>query len=207
MGPLASIIDKINTAVTGKLSDGGYPALTDGRILYGRPEQFANSSPSRIIFTRTSSSFIYGTRNVQSRSLTGYGSERKEQNAMRAVAQKTIKFEVRCWGADHNRASGDMIANDDLTEALVDAVVSSVHHLACGSYEIGDGSFTNSTFSSSQILLEGTEFVFPVTLYRPVLEDLVAYDPAINYAPSDTAMNVTDYLTTPNGTSPGCEGN
>ena len=197
-------MQQINDAVVGKLADAAYPPLTDGRILYGRSEQFSQSAPSRIIFTRTTSTFIAGTRNVVSRSMQAYGSERKEQLGSKAIAQKSIRFEVRCWGADPSR---DLIANDDITEALVDAVVSSIHHLACGSYEIGDGVFTNSTFSSSQIMLEGTEFVFPVTLYRPVLETLVPYDPERRYAPSDTSMDAEDYLTTPNGTSPGCEGN
>lgn len=197
-------MQQINDAVTGKLAASGYPALTDGHILYGRSEQFSQSAPSRIIFTRTTSNFIYGTRNVYSRSLQAYGTERREQNASKAIAQKSIKFEVRCWGADPSR---DLVANDDITEALVDAVVSSIHNLACGSYEVGDGSYTNSTFASSQIMLEGTEFVFPVTLYRPVLEVLVPYDPERRYAPLDTSAEIKDYLTTPLGTDTGCEGN
>lgn len=197
-------MQQINDAVTGKLAAAAYPPLTDGKILYGRSEQFSQSAPSRIIFTRTSSTFIYGTRNAPSRSTQAYGTERKEQLGSKSVAQKSIRFEVRCWGADPSR---DLIANDDITEALVDAVVASIHQLACGAYEIGDGSFTNSTFSSSQIMLEGTEFVFPVTLYRPVLETLIPYDPETRYAPADTSMAAQDFLTTPFGTDTGCEGN
>jgi hypothetical protein len=197
-------MQQINDAVTGKLAAAAYPPLTDGKILYGRSEQFSQSAPSRIIFTRTTSDFVYGTRNVYSRSLQANGQERREQNASRTIAQKTIRFEVRCWGADPSR---DLVANDDITEALVDAVVSSIHNLACGSYEIGAGAYTNSTFSSSQIMLEGTEFVFPVSLYRPVLEVLVPYDPEIRYAPSGTSGGIQDYLTTPLGTEAGCEGN
>ena len=197
-------MQQINDAVTGKLADAAYPPLTDGKILYGRSEQFSQSAPSRIIFTRTKSSFIWGTRNVYSRSLEAYGTERKEQNASRSIAQKNMSFEVRCWGADPSR---DLVANDDITEALVQAVIASIHELACGSYEVGDGAYTNSTFASSQIMLEGTEFVFPVTLYAPVTTTLVPYDPEIRYAPPGTSANTSDYLTTPFGTETGCEGN
>jgi hypothetical protein len=145
----------------------------------------------------------FSMRDIYSRSLEGNGSERKQQASMRAIAQKEIKFEVRCWGAD---PSGIPIDNDDVTEALVDAVVASVQSLAVGSFSIEDGSFTSSTFESAQLMVDGSEFVFGVNLLRPVLTTLAPYNSTRSHAPSDVSPDITDSMTISTGQNQaGCE--
>ncbi len=142
-------------------------------------------------------------RDIYSRETGNTQTERRQQNSMRAIAQKAASFEVRCWGAD---PSGLPVDNDDITEALVDAVVASIQSLAVGSFSIEDGSFTSSTFQSSQIMVDGSECVFGVTLLRPVLATLVPYDAVFQHAPSGVVADITDALTISTGDSEaGCE--
>jgi hypothetical protein len=192
----------ISDDVINRLSESGYPPLTDGKVLYGRLEQFAQSAPSRIIFTGVSSSFTWTTRNVYSRSLVNNGEERKQQLSNAAIAEEQLRFEVRCWGAD---ASGLAIDNDDVTRALVHAVIASIHSMAVGSYAIENGSFTSATFQSAQQMVSGSEYVFGATLLAPVLKTLIPYDKSYSHAPTGVESNVSDFLTTNTGTEPGCE--
>ena len=194
MGQLASIVGAISDEVVSRLAAKGYPPLVDGRILYGRSEQFGSSAPPRIIFTWMGST--YSTRDYYSPEQQPFGTERKAQYAAKPIAQDAVEFEVRCWG----RGDGSQIDDDDMTRTLAHAVIVSVQSLAPGSRVVdGSGRVTTATFAASQQARAGSELVFGVTLLTPVLRDILPY------APSDVRSVHESSLVTPTGdSSVGC---
>jgi hypothetical protein len=207
-GLISQIVTKLSDEVVARLAAASYPPLAvdasgnAGRILIGRAAQFEQAAPPRIIFVPTSSAF--GTRDIYSRAQTYNASERREQNAQRAIAQEAITFEVRVWGqADPPEPTNDF----DITRSIYHCVRAVVHDLCPGAYELGaKGEWTDATFSSSQLARAGREFVFDVTLFTPVLTSLLPYDVVRQYAPAGVAPIITDGLQIPTGVSPelGC---
>lgn len=200
MPGIVALVAAISADVVAKLAAAGYPALTDGEILLGRQEQFAQSAPPRIIFTPARSSFP--AKDVYNRSLLSlmnpYSTEALAQIAQRAIRSDNLTFEVRCWGS----ADPPDPANDfDITQAYYQQVIASVHSLCPGAFSVENGTWTDSTYTSAQLFRDGREFVFGLTFYTPVLDQL------LEFAPSNVAPNPTTELVLESGAQEvGCSG-
>jgi hypothetical protein len=128
------------------------------------------------------------------------GAPTAAQLTNRSILSDVISFEVRCWGSS---PSGDPSQDYDYTQALYQQVIRSVNELTYGSYVCGRGTWTDGRLNDSQLIRDGREFVFTVTLSTPVLERIEA----LPFAPPNVAPGVTDTLVLSNGQSgPGCEG-
>src|SRR5260221_11083174 len=97
MGAIAQIMAAISDDVGASLGAAGFPPLVAGKILVGPASIFEQTSPSRIIFVPTGSTF--SMRDIYNRSNAAGAEERKRQNAMRAIPQEAMRFEVRCWAS------------------------------------------------------------------------------------------------------------
>lgn len=196
MPGIKALVAAISNEVVSQLATAGYPALTDGSILLGRQFQFEESAPPRIIFTPASSDFPMKDVYNASPSANGraYTAEQLAQIRNPAFRTDRITFEVRCWGVSPDQ---DPIDDFDYTQTLYQSVIRVVHELTNGSYEIGKGNWTDATFSAGQIVRDGREFVFSLTLDTPILSRLEAM-PA---APNDTRAQNTTNLELPTGQS------
>jgi len=193
MPGIVAVVSAISSSVVAGLAAAGYPALTDGAILLGRQYQYEGSAPPRIVFIPTSSDF--SAKDVYARQ----GVPTAAQLTNRSILSDVISFEVRCWGSS---PSGDPSQDYDYTQALYQQVIRSVNELTYGSYVCGRGTWTDGRLNDSQLIRDGREFVFTVTLSTPVLERIEA----LPFAPPDVAPGVTDTLVLSNGQSgPGCE--
>ncbi len=193
MGQLAEIFAAINADVVASLAAAEFPPLTDGRILWGRSAQFGQSAPPRIIMTLLGSDFA--APDVADR---GDAAERRALNAQRSIANEDLNFEVRCWGAS---SPPDPIDDIDVTRALYHAVRQALMRLAPGAYTIeASGKFTDATFAGSQIVRNGREYVFGLTIHGNVLGKLQQYAPRGVGSGSNTV-----HLSTPNGASEGVQ--
>lgn len=218
MGALASIIEAISDDVVAALADAGYPPLTPGpdgsagAILVGTAALYEQSSPPRIIFEPVGSKFKAAEYASASSELTTL--ERRNQKVLRTIAAEDISFDVRCWGA---AGTGYPVDDYDVTRALYHQVRASLQKLMPGAFEIEEsGAFTKST----NVAVDGREFVFGVTFFTPILGALVPYGlpnrtpaeiatvVAGIYAPPGTHAVGTDRMVLPDGSGssePGCD--
>jgi hypothetical protein len=166
----------LNTDVVAALAAGGYPALSDGAILFGPASVYQHSRPPRIIVTPKGGAF--SAPDLYSR---GNAAEKREQIGTPVVHSERVTFEVRCWGGVD---AASQITDYDLTRALDK-----------------EGEFTDG----STIGALGVEFVFSTWLDMPVLDSLAPYDAASRYAPAGVLPVTTDTMTAPTGeTGSGC---
>jgi hypothetical protein len=187
-GPLSRIIKSISDQVVQSLDDAGYPPLSDGQILVGRSIQFAQSAPPRIMFVPVSSRF--SVTNVSSH---GTAQELRAERNQRAIAREDFTFEVRCWGSAD---PPDPLDDFDSTRTLYHAVRQAVHILIPGAYRIEEsGKWTDASAGSSQLIRDGREFVFSLTVFTPVLDRLL-----VNPKPS-VKGNESVTMTAPDGSN------
>jgi hypothetical protein len=204
MPNISSIVTAISNDVVAKLATAGYPPLTDGRILMGRQHDAESSAPPRIIMTPVSSDFtekrVTSRSNVNTGSPRQYSTEQLAENAQRSIGTEVIVFEVRAWGtATPPNADQDF----DITQALYQQVIASVHLLTAGSYGLSKGQWTDSKGAgATQLVRFGREFVFGISFQTPVLDQL------LSFAPTNVKANPTTYLQPLDGSSPevGCTG-
>lgn len=189
---MKALVALISTHVVAALLEGGYPALTDGAILLGRQYVAEASAPPRIVFVPMGASFsakdIYSNTGLPSAS----------QTANPSLATDTINFEVHCWGASLNQNPED---DFDYTEVLYQQVIRSVSTIARGSCAFTNGTYTNSKANAGQMVRDGDEFVFGVTLQRPITSRVLPFE----RAPSDVVPGITDTFNSMGLTGPGCE--
>jgi hypothetical protein len=196
MALFAEFLTALNADVTAALAAGGYPPLVDGAILFGPARVFEHSRPPRIIVTPTDPTF--SAPEVSSKSATLDTNERKQQAVMMAVHTERVMFEVRCWGGTVS-ASG--IADYDLTRALYHAVLASLQRLVPNHGLDAKGAWTEAGPIGSL----GQEFVITTWLDTPVLDRMLPYDRASQYAPAGVAPVTTDTYIAPTGeTGSGC---
>lgn len=203
MPNITGLVTPISDAVVAALAEASYPALTDGAILLGRQFQFEQSAPPRIIFTPTKSTFpakdIYGPSPI---TRSGpYTAQELAQIRNESIRSEFITFEVRCWGVspDQNPA-----LDFDYTQALYQQVIRTVNEIAYGSYELSGGEWTDSKFTSGQLIRDGREFVFNLTLFTPIQKRLTA----LPLAPDNVEPQNTTKLELPTGEiETGCQGN
>ena len=195
MGNLAVIVNAINDVLVAELLAGGYPALTPdqsgnpGKILVGTASAFEQSSPPRIILEPLGSDFSTGE--YYSSSTEIWTEERRRQIATRALASEHMKFACRCWGAAD---TGNPVDDYDLTRALYHAMRIALHNTMPGSYEIDEsGKYT----TGSNVIRNGREFVFGLTIMSPILETLQPYDRATRFAPNGVTAVIEDFMTVP----------
>lgn len=194
--PLQDFVAALNADVVAALAAGLYPALTDGAILFGRASVFQQSAPPRIIVSPVE--FAFGAPDIYSKSATLGTDERREQNVMLAIHSERFAFEVRCWGGTQ---PGSGVENYDLTRALYHCVLASLQRLVPNHGLEGKGSFTEA----GTIGALGEEAVFRTWIDMPVLDRMLPYDNATQYAPAAVAPVVTDTFVAATGeTGTGC---
>ncbi len=217
-GAIDTIVAKISADVVEKLAAAGYPPLSPdasgnaGKILVGTAANFETYAPPRIIFEPKGSKF--GTAEYASASATLDTLERRNQAALRTIAAEDLSFDCRCWGS---AGTGDPVDDYDVTRALYHQVRASLQNVMPGSFSVeSSGKFT----VSSNVNLDGREYVFGVTLLTPIMGDLVPYA-IVNrtaaeraavveslFAPANVAAVGTDRIILPDGSGssePGCE--
>ena len=200
MPAITPIVSAISTDVVAALALAGYPALTDGAILVGRQHQFEQSAPPRILFVPVRSKFA--AKDVYNRSpvatMTPYSAEARQQIAQRSILTEMLTFEVRCWGT---ATPSDPDLDFDITQAYYQQVIISTHLLSAGTYTVEGGEWTDSKFSSGQLIRDGREFVFALTFGTPILDKLLPFANPI------VASNPTTKLQLPDGSiETGCTG-
>lgn len=193
MGALADFMTALNADVVAALAAGGYPALSDGAILFGPASVYQHSRPPRIIVTPKGGAF--SAPDLYSR---GNAAERREQIGTPVVHSERVTFEVRCWGGVD---AASQLTDYDLARALYHAVLASLQRLAPNHGLDKAGEFTDG----GPIGALGVEFVFSTWLDMPVLDSLAPYDAASRYAPAGVLPVTTDTMTAPTGeTGSGC---
>lgn len=196
MGSIADFVNALNADVVDSLATGEYPLLTDGAILFGRASVFQQSAPPRIIVSPVE--FAFGAPDIYSKSSTLGTDERREQNVMLAIHSERFVFEIRCWGGTQ---PGSGVENYDLTRALYHCVLASLQRLVPNHGLEGKGSFTEA----GAIGALGEEAVFRTWIDMPVLDRMLPYDNATQYAPAAVAPVVTDTFVAATGeTGTGC---
>ena len=196
MALFAEFLSALNADVVAALSTGGYPPLVDGAILFGPARVFEHSRPPRIIVEPAPSKF--SAPDLSSASATLTTEERRQQAVMLAVHTERVAFTVRCWGGT---VSGSGVTDYDLTRALYHAVLASLQRLVPNHGLDATGEWT----AAGPIGSLGQEFVFATWLDTPVLDRMLPYDPATQYAPAGVAPATTDTYTAPTGeTGSGC---
>jgi hypothetical protein len=218
MGALATIIEALSNDVVSALAAASYPPLapradgTAGAILVGTAANFEQAAPPRIIFEPVGSKFKAADYASASAALDT--TERRNQKALRTIAAEDISFDVRCWGA---AGTGYPVDDYDVTRALYHQVRASLQKLLPGAFAIEEsGAFTKST----NVAVDGREFVFGVTFFTPIMGALVPYGlpnrtaaqiatvVEHGYAPPDVVAVGTDRMVLPDGsgtTEPGCD--
>lgn len=199
MGTLAKNVEAISDEVVAQLASGGYPALTDGKIVVGTAAEFENTAPPRIIFD-PSPGFKFLTREYFSASATLGTQERRVQGAQRTIAGRDVGFMVHCWGS---AGSNDIIDDYDFTYELADRVRSACQKVMPGNFSIeASGKFRTGT----NLVRLGRWLTFDLVIQVPVLSSPLPYDRARQYAPDGvTAHALADGMIFPDGsTEPGC---
>lgn len=191
MPGIVELVAAISADVVASLVIANYPPLVDGAILLGRQFQFEQSSPPRIIFIPTKSSFTMKDAATTAR-VGGYTAEQILQIRNRPIMSDNVTFEIRCWGVDPTNDPG---LDFNYTQALYQQVLRTIQNIATGVFEISDGEWTDSKFSSGQLIREGREFVFKATFGTPIQALLEPLLPA----PDDVAAGESVYLELPNG--------
>jgi len=185
MPAIVDLVAAISDDVVASLAAAGYPALTDGAILLGGQHLFEQSAPPRIVFVPTRSTF--GPRDPSNPAqVSGANlSEQQAQQLQRPIGTELVTFGVHVWG------QGATIDFDyDITQALYQQVMISLHNLAEGCYKIGPGEWTSGKPSSTQVGRAGQEFVFGLEIATPVLDALLAYAPS--QVAGSVGVNLTD---------------
>ncbi len=185
-GPLAQIIGAVSALVVVNLASAGYPPLTDGGIVVGTAAEFEQGDAPRIIFDPSPGSKFVSPE-WYSASAVIHTAERERQIATRTIAGDNVSFAVHCWGASPN---GVVVDDYDVTRALYHAVRAAIHAVAPGAYQIEDG---GKYRTGTNIVRRGRWFTFNLTIYTPILTQLVPFvnDPATYvsptaYAPDDS---------------------
>lgn len=197
MGSLADFMIALNTDVVSALAAGGYPALTDGAILFGSSRVAEQSRPPRIVVEPLG--MAIGATDIYSRTMTSDSSERRKQNVMRAVASERFAFRVRCWGGT---ATSNMVADYDLARTLMHATLASLQRLAPNHGLPAKAQWA----SGGNVNVLGVELSLETWIDMPILDSLLPFNAATQYAPATVSPVTTDTWTdaATGGTEVGC---
>ncbi len=183
MGSIADFMTALNADVVAALAAGGYPALTDGAILFGSARVAEHSRPPRIIVEPISCA--YGAPDIYSRTQSTSSTERRKQNVMKAVASERFSFRVRCWGGT---STSNAVADYDLARTLMHATLASLQRLVPN-----HGLPANSRWAAGgNIAVLGAELVLESWIDMPVLDSLLPYNASTMYAPAAVSPVTTD---------------
>lgn len=203
MPSISGLVSAISDDVVAKLFAAGATPLVDEKILIGRQHIYEMSSPPRVVFIPISST--YGPRGMYNRSVVSGApsSEMTLQTLERSILTETTHFEVHVWGiaSPPDPEGGDF----DATQVLYQQVIASTHLLACGSYKIENGKWTDQAPSASQMIKAGHEYVFMLSLDTPILDQPAAVagnlGPPLGNVPNGTKSNSTVILELPDGST------
>jgi hypothetical protein len=195
MPNISGLVNAISTDVISKLAGLQTPvSLTDGTILVGRVHVMENSMANRIVMVPVRSNFA--PRDMPSKSNVKGNPipELLAQWATRSLLTEKLMFEVHVWGQavppDPN-TGGDF----DATQLLYQTFVQSCHDLMVGAFELSQLVWTDQKSSSASLLKSGSEAVFGLTVYTPIL-DYVSYEYVSN-PPGPLTANTSVYFEPP----------
>lgn len=194
----SDLMTELNAKVVELLSLGGYPALTDGAVLFGRLHVDENSAPPRIVVVPKSINFTLDAWR-SSFTQTSTSTERRTQNAQQPCATEETTIEVECWG---QAATASDAGDFDMARSLAHAVVAAARLIAYGNVQVGKGRYVQR----GELTRCGRTLVFELTFSTPVLYTLEAYSQTNLYAPSGVTAVTTDSMTAPDTgtTEQGC---
>jgi hypothetical protein len=199
MPAIVDLVSAISDDVIAKLAAAGYPALVDGKILLGSQHLAELSAAPRVVFVPTKSKFA--PRDPTAKDLTS--AEGRLMIQQRPIASEIVVFEVHCWGQ-----SSTVDADYDITQALYQCIMMSLHDLCEGCYKVTDGKWTGSAGTATQLGRAGLEYVFGVEIATPVLDELLPYAPSVAHlvvvdATDDTGDPIEITTATPHGLANG----
>lgn len=171
-----ALITFISNEVVARLAAAGFPPLQRGAILLGEQHLGENDAPPKIVFVphtcEYSSKDPSGALPLLSN--TPYDPERLAEISNRPILTEEFTFEVHCWATTTDRSVRQTIPDVDYTyaRALAHAVIAAVDALCRGVYRVARGAWTRGG-----VITYGREFVFDLTLYTPVLTELLPFVP------------------------------
>ena len=180
---LSSIMTAISTDLVAGLPVMGLPALTEGGIQFGPTATGDNVAPPRVVFEPVTVRFgpveTSMLSNVTAGAETAYAADLIAAWASRNLGTAWVGFRVTCWGvADPVVGSVQDVMNDwNATDALMRAVIRSMHQVAPGANVETNGKFTMAIAEAS-LMRAGWVVQFNVEIPTPIPDYPLAYVPA-----------------------------
>lgn len=172
------------------------PALTEGRILFGREHaRFEQSAPPWLAFVPAAS--VWGPRAV-AHGAVGFTEELHDELEQRSLGTELVVLELHTWGAAFPPYPR---ADFDITQRLYQQVIQSVHLLCPGAYQLLDkGVWDDQKERATQIIKYGHYHVMTIGFATPILEF------AMPFVETPIAIEATTLLQPLDGSSPevGC---
>jgi hypothetical protein len=171
-----ALVALISNAVVARLTAAGFPSLVAGQILLGEQHLAVTDAPPKITFVPATCE--YSSKDISGAlplfTNTPYDAERLVQISNKPVLTEEFTFEVHCWATTTDRTDPATIPDADYTfaRALAHAVIASVDDLARGVFRCSRGIWTRQG-----VVTQGREFVFDLTLFTPVLTQLLPFVP------------------------------
>lgn len=191
----ATYLSSIMTAVTTDLVAGlpvmNLPALSDGGIVFGPAAPPENQAAPRVIFEPATVRFgpveTSLLSNVIAGSETAYKTDLIAAWQSRNLGTAWVGFKVTCWGiADTTVGSAPTpLADFDATDALMRAVIRSLHQCAPGANVETNGKYSMAT-GDAALMRSGWVVTFTVEIPTPIVDYPLSYVPA-----GTTALIVT----------------
>lgn len=184
MPGIKAIVDAISADVVARLADANYPALSEGRILFGSEQVPTESAPPRIIFVPLRSVFL--ARDPTTAAVLSanrkYSPEAQAQITNHTIGTDALVFQVRCWGMNPDRSNPETVRADDydFTQVLYQAVLQSMQRLMPGNPVVpgNGGAWTDAKVPGDQSDILGREFVFETNpIPTPILSELIGFVP------------------------------
>lgn len=185
----SQLLTVLNADVISTLAEAGYPALTDGAVLFSRLHTNEQSAPPRIVVVPRDPTFSLDC-SWSSADRTGNSLDRKTAVVQPPIATEEASFSVECWGQS-------VPANDagdyDIARALAHAVIASLRRRAKGNVQLGKGKYVEK----GERTRCGRTLTFDFTLQTPVQSTLQPYSATNLYAPAGVTPVTIDYMIDP----------
>lgn len=187
---LSTIMTAISTDLVAGLPVVSLPALTDGGIMFGPQASGDNQAPPRVVFEPATVRFgpvetsILST--VTAGSETAYKADLLAAWAARNLGTAWVGFRVTCWGiADTDTGSTqDPMSDFNATDALMRAVIRSLHQVAPGANVETNGKWNMSPADAAYVRA-GWVVTFSVEIPTPIT------DYPLTYVPVGTVATIT----------------
>ncbi len=170
------------------------PAITlyESAIVLGRHRLRENVAGPRIVAIPIGSAF--SESDVASISVISDATERRAEASAVPIQSDVMTFEMHVQGI---ASPPDPNAGDfDTTQAMVDQVIRSADAIMRGVFKAGAGRWTSGMANAQVVMNAGQEFVFTLSIGRPITQT------PLPYAPTNTSVTATTSMTTPDNPTP-----